>query len=185
MTSSWHSGALKRLLIRIVATALAMALSAGPARAEITSTDMLVAGRAIGFINNLPRGEVRVGIVYDPGVAQSSQQAAELSALMRNGLRIGSLTLVPVMVPIGPFDDSGIALYFLTEGVGAAAVKVSLAGRNRKISCITFDLNQVHNGTCAIGVQSRPRIEVTVNKAAAQASGTILSAVFRMMIKEI
>jgi hypothetical protein len=104
---------------------------------------------------------------------------------MRGGLRIGGLTLVPVLVSIGTFDGNGVALYFLTEGVGAAASKVGRASRNRKISCVTFDLNQVRSGTCVIGVQSRPRIEVTVNRAAAQASGTILSAVFRMMITEI
>jgi ABC-type uncharacterized transport system substrate-binding protein len=181
----WHPGARAKYLTQIIAVILAITLSAMPASAEITQNDMLVAGRAIGFINNLPRGAVRIGIVYDPGIAQSSQQAAELNALMRNGLRIGSLTLIPVMVSIGNFDGNGVALYFLTEGVGAAATKVGRASRDRKISCVTFDLNQVRNGTCVIGVQSRPRIEVTVNRAAAQASGTILSAVFRMMITEI
>lgn len=181
----WHPGARSKYLTQIVGVILAITLSAMPASAEITQNDMLVAGRAIGFINNLPPGAVRIGIVYDPGIAQSSQQAAELSALMRNGLRIGSLTLVPVMVSIGNFDGNGVALYFLTEGVGAAAAKVGRASRDRKISCVTFDLNQVRNGTCVIGVQSRPRIEVIVNRAAAQASGTILSAVFRMMITEI
>lgn len=170
-------------LMRIAAAAIA--LSVTPASAEITQTDMLVAGRAIGFINNLPHGEVRVGIVYDPAIAQSSQQATELNALMRNGLRIGDLTLVPVMLSIGKFDNSSVGLFFLTEGMGNAAAKVGSASHARKISCITFDLGQVRNGTCAIGVQSRPRIEVTVNRAAADASGTALSAVFRMMITEI
>jgi ABC-type uncharacterized transport system substrate-binding protein len=181
----WYPGARGSYLTPIVAVVLATTLSAVPASAEITQNDMLGAGRAIGFINNLPRGEVRVGIVYDPGVTQSSQQAAELGALMRNGLRIGGLTLVPVMVTIGNFEGNGVALYFLTEGVGAAAGKVGRASRERKISCVTFDLNQVRSGACVIGVQSRPRIEVIVNRAAAQASGTILSAVFRMMITEI
>jgi hypothetical protein len=43
----------------------------------------------------------------------------------------------------------------------------------------------VHNGACAVGVRSQPRIEVIVNRAAAAASGIVLSAVFRMMITEI
>jgi len=156
-----------------------------PAHAQVTQTDMLVAGRTIGFIQNLGPGEVRVGIVYDPGVAQSTQQATEISALMGDGLRIGSLTLKPVMLPVGKLETTGIALFFLTEGLSANAAKVSRADRERKIPCITFDLSQVRNGTCAIGVRSQPRIEVIVNRAAAGASGTVLSAVFRMMITEI
>jgi ABC-type uncharacterized transport system substrate-binding protein len=168
------------LAIGVSITALTM-----PARAQVTQTDMLVAGRTIGFIQNLGPGDVRVGIVYDPGVAQSAQQATEINALMGDGLRIGSLTLKPVMLPIGKLETSGIALFFLAEGLGANSARVGRADRERKTPCITFDLSQVRNGTCAIGVRSQPRIEVIVNGAAAKASGTVLSAVFRMMITEI
>ena len=177
------------LAMRIKSVVLAITaitiLSSIPAGAEVTQTDILVAGRAIGFIDNLKRGDVRVGIVYDPGIAQSSQQAAELNALMNRGLRIGSLTLKPVMLPAGKSDNGGIDLFFLTEGAGSAAGYVGRIGRERKIPCITFDLNQVRNANCAIGVRSQPRIEVFVSRAAAAASGIELAAVFRMMIKEI
>ena len=165
--------------------ALALAFAAIPAAAEVTQTDMLVAGRAIGFIDNLPRGDVRVAIVYDPDVAQSSQQASEINGLMGDGMRIGSRTLRPVLLPVGQVGSAGAGLYFLTEGVGAKAGAVARASRQRKIPCITFDLSQVRNGNCAMGVQSQPRIEVFVNHAAADASGIVLAAVFRIMITEI
>jgi ABC-type uncharacterized transport system substrate-binding protein len=189
MTPGVRTAERRALATRIKSVVLAIgavaALLAVPAGAEVTQTDMLVAGRAIGFIDNLKRGDVRVGIVYDPGIAQSSQQAAELGTLLNNGLRIGSLTLRPVMLPAGKSDNGGIDLFFLTEGAGSMAAKVGRASRERKIPCITFDLNQVRNGTCAIGVRSQPRIEVFVNRAAAEASGIELAAVFRMMITEI
>ena len=174
-----------RIKSAILAIGAVAVLSSMPAGAEVTQTDMLVAGRAIGFIDNLKRGDVRVGIVYDPGIAQSSQQAAELKGLMNNGLRIGNLTLKPVMLPAGKSDNGGIDLFFLTEGAGSTASKVSRISRERKIPCITFDLNQVRNANCAIGVRSQPRIEVLVNHSAAVASGIELAVVFRMMITEI
>ncbi len=175
----------RRIVSITLAVAVAVSASTIPATAAITQTDMLVAGRAIDFIENLKHGDVRVGIIYDPSNAQSAQQAAELKVLMGNGLRIGNLTLRPVLLSGGTFEGSGADLYFMAEGLGAVAAKVGRASRDRKIPCITFDLSQVRNGTCAIGVQARPKIEIIVNHAAAEASGTILAAVFRMMITEI
>jgi hypothetical protein len=189
MTLSLQTAERAALATRIKSAILAIgavaALLSIPASAEVTQTDMLVAGRAIGFIDNLKHGDVRVGIVYDPGIAQSSQQAAELSTLLNNGLRIGSLTLKPVMLPAGKPDNAGIDLFFLTEGAGSTAARVRRVSRERKIPCITFDLNQVRNANCAMGVRSQPRIEVFVNRAAAEASGIELASVFRMMITEI
>jgi hypothetical protein len=169
----------------MAALALAVLLAAGTARAEITETDILVAGRAIGFIETLPRGDVHVGIVYEPGNAQSAQQAHELVALMGPGLRVGNLVLTPSLLPLDQVGRAGVDLFFLAQGVGPDAEKVRAASRARKIPCITFDIAQVRKGTCTMGVRVRPKITVFVNRAAADASGTDLSAVFRMMITEI
>jgi ABC-type uncharacterized transport system substrate-binding protein len=167
------------------ALAIGVAALAIPAGAEVTQADILVAGRAISFIQSLAPGDVRVGIVYDPRVPQSSQQASELATMLADGLRVGVFTLKPVMLPVDKVDSGNIALFFLTEGMGANAENVGRASRKRKIPCITFDFGQVRNGACAIGAHAQPRIEVIVNRAAADASGTALNAVFRMMVKEI
>jgi hypothetical protein len=173
-----------RLASMTFGAAIAVTSATSPADAEVTQADLLVAGRAIDFIDNLKHGDERVGIVYDPAIAPSSQQADELRALMAGGLRIGNLTLKPVMVPIGQLGN-GFDLVFLTEGVDAGAAKVGRIIRQRRIACITFDLVQVRNGNCVIGVRTHPKIEVLVNRAAAEASGTDLAAVFRIMITEI
>ena len=156
------------------------------ANAQITQTNLLVAGRALGFIDALKHNSaVRVGIVYDPAVAQSAQQAAEFNAQLAGGLLIGGLNLRPVMVPLDRLDGDGVDAFLLTEGLGAEASRVARVGRARKIPCITFDLAQVRKGNCAMGVRSQPKIEVFVNRAAADATGMELAAVFRMMITEI
>ena len=175
---------------RVRSIALAIGVSVGaltlPANAQITQTDLLVAGRALGFIDSLKRNStVRVGIVYDPAVAKSAQQAAELDAILADGLRVGGLDLRPAMVPLDKLESAGIEAFLLTEGLGAAASRVARVSRARKTPCITFDLAQVRNGNCAMGVSARPKVEVFVNRAAADATGMDLAAVFRIMITEI
>jgi len=156
-----------------------------PARAQVTQSDLLVAGRALGFVNNLKQEDVRIGIVYDPGIARSAQEAAEISAMMAGGLRVGGLFLKPVMIPIDMLTSAGVEALFLTDGLGTEAARVDRTSRKRKLPCITFDLAQVRNGNCAMGVRSRPKVEVFVNRAAADATGMDLAAVFRIMITEI
>lgn len=173
-----------RIAGRVVAAAAVLLLTSA-AWAEVTETDFLVAGRAIGFIDNLRPGPLRVGIVYAAGNAQSEQQARELASFMGAGKRIGNFTLKPVLLSVDSLNDGNIDLYFLTQGVGAEAAKVGSATRSRKIPCVTFDLAQVRTGACTMGVRTTPRIEVLVNRAAAEATGTKLAAVFRMMITEI
>ena len=170
----------------VLTTGLAVCAMTIAATAQVTRNNLLVAGRALGFIDTLSHNSaVRVGIVYDPAVAHSAQQAAELDAILANGLRIGGLELRPVMVPLSGLDGAGVDAFFLTEGLGAEAARVGRVSRIRKMPCITFDLSQVRNGTCAMGVRTRPKIEVYVNRAAAAATGMALASVFRMMITEI
>ena len=71
------------------------------------------------------------------------------------------------------------------RGCGRASSSGRRASRTRKVPCITFDLAQVRSGACTMGVRAHPRIEVLVNRAAAEASGTEFAAVFRFMITEI
>jgi len=175
----------KALLVGL-ALSIASALLLAPVslRAEITRPDMLVAGRAIGFIDKLGSGDVRVGIVFAPESAPSLQQANEIRDLLGSQFRVGNHVLRPVMVRADQVNNAGVDLFLLTEGADIAASSVAASSRARKIPCITFDLAQERNGACVIGVQTRPRIEILFNRKAAAESGTNLSSVFRLMITE-
>ena len=174
-------------LIRIATLAFTLVTSVGmasTAAAEITPADVMVAGRAIGFVQKFSGGDLRLGIVYAPESAQSLQQANELQAMLGSQFRAGSIVLRPFLVRVDQVSTANASLFFLTEGLGAAAARVASASRDRKIPCITFDLTHVRGGNCTIGVQSRPRVDVFVNKKAAAESGTVFSSVFRLMITE-
>ncbi|HXJ00508.1 MAG TPA: hypothetical protein VNH44_04750 [Micropepsaceae bacterium] len=163
---------------------LAVAFGAGPAHAALTQTDVLVAERVIGFVEKFGSGVMRVGIVVAPDSAQSVQDGNDLKALLSNQVRAGDNLLQPILVRPDQLADADVGLFFLTDGIGAAASKVAIVSKGRKITCITFDITQVKNGTCTIGIQSRPKIEVVVNRKAAAESNTVFSSVFRLMITE-
>ncbi len=164
--------------------ALALVMAVGRANAALTQTDVVVAGRAISFIERFGAGEVRVGIVFATDSPRSGREAMELNALFGKQLRVGNLVLTPVMLRTDQVVNADVGLFFLTSGVGAAAGNVGNVSKQRKIPCVTFDLEQVRNGACTVGFRSRPTIEVFVNHQSAVESNTVLSSVFRLMITE-
>lgn len=177
---------MRRMRGKLLAAGAAFAMLILPAQAQVTRTEMLVVGRTLGFVDNLTHhSPVHVGIVYDPNDAQSTQQANEIKAMLGNGLRIGTLIFQPVMQPLTELGKAHVEALFLTSDLGARAAAVKTITRTRKIPCITADIAQVRNGVCALGVRIKPKVEVLLNRAAADASNLDLAAVFRIMIVEI
>lgn len=166
--------------------ALAIFILAAPvaAAAEATQNDVLIAARALGFMENPPKGEVSAGIVYAPASPASVQAANDLRRLLENGVTAGGLTLKPVLVKIDDLAQADVRLFFLAEGVGAEGAKVAAATRARRIPCVTLDVPQVQAGACTMGVRSKPKVEILVNRANAVGSGITFAGVFRMMITE-
>jgi hypothetical protein len=153
--------------------------------AAMTQDDLLIAARALSFMQNPLAGQIRVGIVYAAGASRSVEEADDLQQLLAGGLRVGNLIMIPVKVRIDNLAGANVQLFLLTDYVGNDGGRVSDATRAKHIPCITVDIAQVQNGTCVMGVRSEPRIEILVNRAAAASSGTSFATVFRMLITEI
>jgi hypothetical protein len=166
----------------LLASAALMAL---PAAAEVSDTTLLVAARALSFLQHPLQGEIIVGIVYQPGNAQSEREARQLGAMMEDGFRAGQLVLRSRLITLDELASSNVGLYFLTSELGHAATPLALLNRSRQIPCVTTDIAQVRDGNCAMGVRSLPRVEILVNRAAAAASGMTFSEAFRVMITEM
>lgn len=174
-----------RALLKSPAWLLSLTLVCGPAGAQFTRNDLQIAGRALGFLEKPMSGEVRAGIVYSPADPQSIRAADDLKQLLGNGLRVGNVTLKPVLVPIDDAGHADVALFLLTDGVtGAPATAFADAARVRRMPCITTDLDQVKSGVCAMGISSQPAVEILVNRASAAGSRLTFSTIFRLMITE-
>lgn len=160
-------------------------LAPAAAGAAVTATDIQVAARVLGFTATPITGTVKLGVVYDPANAASAADEAALISMLGSGLTVGAVTLVPVPVPIGSVGSAAADVLFLTGGLGAGAAPAAAAAAAKKIMCITTDAAANAAGDCAVAVQSDPAVKITVNKAAAAASGVSFGAAFMMMITEI
>jgi hypothetical protein len=156
-----------------------------PSAAEVSDTTLLIAARALSFLQHPLQGEVIVGIVYQPGITQSALEARQLDAMMQAGFRAGTLVLRSRLIKLDELAGSNVGLYFLTSDLGPAAAALSQVHRTRHIPCITTDIAQVRDGYCAMGLRALPRVEILVNRAAAAASGMTFSQAFLVMITEI
>lgn len=152
--------------------------------AVVTATDLQVAARALSFMEQPPSGTVRVGIVHSPTDPRSMQDAQTLRTLIGPGLRVGSMDLRAVMVPLDEIETAKIDLLFLTEHGGGLDARSAAAIAGKRLPCVTTHLDAVRNGTCLMGVQSRPKVEILVNRAVAEANGVEFATVFRVMITE-
>lgn len=157
-----------------------------PARADVTTADVQVAARALSFVTNPLKGAVRVGIVYAAGNPKSVQQAQSLRSMLGSGLKVGNLELRPVLVKSTDVASADVDLFFLTEYMTAVETPKQLGtDAGRPLLCVTNDIGQVRRGACVMGVRSRPKVEVFVNRASAAANQINFSTVFRVMITEL
>lgn len=156
-----------------------------PAHAAITAKDLQVAGRVIGFVNPTPSGTLKLGIVYDPANATSMADKQALMTILGNGLAVAGITLVPDPVSIAALSGTDANILFLTNGLGAEAADVGKIAAAKKLLCITTDLSDTQDGSCAVAVQSSPNVQITVNKATLAASGISFTSAFMLMVTEI
>ena len=157
----------------------------GASRARVTAKDVQVAARVLYFTATPFTGVVKLGIVYDPAIATSAADKQALSGILGTGLVVGSVTLVPVLVPLNKLNSTTVDVLFLTAGLGSVAAEVGTRAAAAKILCITTDLAATKAGYCAVSVQSDPKVQITINDAAAASSGVSFAAAFLLMVTEI
>jgi hypothetical protein len=154
------------------------------ADAAVTPVELQIAARALGFMEKPLSGNVRLGIVYDPADAQSRASANAVVKLLGTGLKAGSVVFLPVLTNIDQAMGAPVDAFFLPGDVADPAKKISRATASRKLPCITLNIRQVRDGDCVLGINVDPKVEIYLNRAAAEDSGTTFVSVFRMMVTE-
>jgi len=155
------------------------------ASAAVTAKDIQVAGRVLGFTATPLTGDVKLGIVYDPANAGSTADEQALMGILGSGLAVGGVNLIGVPVTLANVASTPADVLFLTAGLGAAGAAAGTQAAAKKQICVTTDLAATQAGNCAVSVASDPKVTITVNKAAASASGVSFGAAFMLMITQI
>lgn len=172
-------------LARLLIAAVCCMASAIPVCSEILPQDLQIAARALSFMETPLTGVVRAGIVYSARDPRSVRQADELERMLGRSARFGNLDVRAVRVEIGALARASVDLFLLTDFVDAAdAGRAALSG-TRSVPCVTTDIQHVRDGVCMMGIRSRPKVEILINRAAAAKSGVEFATVFRMLITEL
>ena len=149
-----------------------------------TAKDLAVAGRALTFLENGPTGQAVLGVVFDPGKPGSVAEKNAVMAALGGGYPAGAVTLTGKPVEASEVGSvSGVAALYVTHGVNYGAV--GAAAKAKHLVTVGSDPACVASGACVMGVSTDPKVDITVNRAAAAAVGVAFKAAFRMMIHEI
>jgi len=165
--------------------ALLLFLLSMPVLAETTNRDLLVAARALGFLESPPTGEVTLGIVFDPSTPRSQREAENILRLIGGGVRSGRLLVRGQLLSLSDLTNTNIKLIFVSEFIGSSGAALDQLIASRDLLCITTDMELVRSGHCVMGVSASPRVEIVINREMADATDTRFSSMFRMMISEI
>ena len=177
-----HGRTTFRKIVGVAVVLAAVAFTGAPAYADVTEKDIQIMGRVLGFIQNGPEGEVRLGIVYNPDSSASKQTAQSIADMMGSGKKAGKVTFTPVVISSSEVSSSGATVVLVLDGVNITKVVSAVSGKG--IVTIGQSRDCLDNKSCVIVVESAPRVEIMVSRFASDATGVSFASAFRAMIKE-
>ncbi len=165
------------------AVAAVWLICAGPAAAaSLTNRDAQIIAKVLGFLDPAPAGGV-VAVLYASGDAASKADAAAVVALFGDGLASGGGKVTARAVDARLFGDAN-GYVAIILAAGASNVDAAGAKAHGLLSISAADA-LVQAGHCVMVVHASPRVQITVNRAAAQAAGVGFTAAFGMLVHEI
>lgn len=150
-----------------------------------TLKDVKIGIHVIDFVTNAPAGRTGIGIVYDPRVRESLEDAQ----LIRDSLSSPSLHLAsdlkPMLIDIHELDEApNLRVVIVADHMKPHYDALAEFGRRNRVLVLSSDLDCARAGKCTVSIASSPRVEVIVSSQQAQASGIQFSEAFRMMVTE-
>lgn len=161
--------------------ALTLMMLGAPAAHADPAKDVLIAGRALTFLENGPSGRAVLGVVFDPSKPASVAEKNAVMAAIGGGMNAGAVTLTGKAIEADDVGGaSGVAALYVTKGVNVGA-----AAKAKKLITIGSDAGCVSSGACVMAVSGDPKVEIVVSRSGAAAVGAVFKAAFRMMIREV
>jgi hypothetical protein len=151
--------------------------------ASLPPLELQILAKALAFLDPPLAGEAVVAIVYAAGNPDSRRDADALAAEIGSSLRIGEATLTPTVVDSAALATSRFSLVIVATG--AASARVLEAARAQHALCVTADLAAVRAGTCTMAIHSNGRVEIYINREAANGAGLTFATAFRIMVHEL
>ena len=155
-----------------------------PAHAQMTGNTVEVGGRVASFLQPGLSGAITAAIIHEPGDEVSEREARTIERELAAGVKVGALSLRPRRVTANALGElAGARIAFVTRGTNYRQVAAAAAARS--ILTISSDPACARAGLCAVAIQSSPRVQIYVSRAACAAARLRFSAAFLMLVREI
>lgn len=174
---------MKRLFL-IMALCAVSTIVYAPQSHALTKKDLQILGRALGFIENGPSGDIQIGIVQNVNNPDSVVEANNMITLINGGIHSGKLNIhaqkvAPNLASTGKFP----VLYF-TEGTEAQQLEIFDDVTAKGVITVSTHESCLGTESCVMVIQSTPTVNIKVSKAAAHSTGVSFGSAFRMMVSE-
>ncbi|MEZ5823673.1 MAG: YfiR family protein [Geminicoccaceae bacterium] len=155
------------------------------AEAAAERRDLEVVARSVGFLTERPSGEVMIGVVADPAVLRSLEEAKSIEALIDKGIKGPAFSFRATGISVDQLAElDGIDMLLVTEGLAEHHETIFNAASRLGILTVSTDESCVDSGHCVMWVKGSPSVRIVVNRAAARASNISFQTSFRMLITE-
>lgn len=150
-----------------------------------TLKDVKIGIHVIDFVINAPPGRAGIGIIYDPRIKDSAEDAQTILDTLSAPSQHLPASLKPALIDVRDLDEAArMRAVFVADHMKPHYEALAEFGRRSRMLVMSADPDCARAGRCTVGIGSTPRVEVIVNSQQAQASGIQFSEAFRMMVTE-
>jgi hypothetical protein len=178
-----HARTLMRPVYLAICVGGWLASTLAASAASMSGRDVEIIAKALGFLDPAPHGGM-VAVLYASGDAASKADAVAIVGLFGDGIGSSGGTMRARAIAVGAFG-AGTGYVAIIIAAGAEDLSGLVSPVAHRLLSITAADGLVRSGRCVMAVHSQPRVEITVNRAAAQAAGIGFTAAFGMLVHEI
>ena len=150
----------------------------------MTGNTVQVGRRVASFLQPGLSGPLTAAIIYEPGDDASEHEARLIERELLREAAGGSLRVRPQRVAADALNGlAGARIAFVTRGTNYRQVAAATAARS--MLTISSDPACARSGYCTVAIQSSPKVQIIVSRAACIAARIRFNAAFLMLVKEI
>lgn len=152
------------------------------AAADPQASDVDAAARTLAFVEALAhRPTISIGVVYAPGSRDGKRAAARAAEMLERAPGPNSATMRAVAVSSDELTGQRFDILYLVPGSGGAAVVDYI--RHQRVLSISNDPACLGAKCCVLYVDTSAGVNIVLDTALADATGTKFASVFTMMVK--
>lgn len=142
----------------------AVPLFAGGNAPPIGQRDARIVLRTLQYVRNLQGNEtIHLGIVFDPEISASKNEADAFQKLLRE--EAGAQAMTTELIPINALEANKTAkVLFITRNLSTYYERIAQIALQRSLLTLSMDLECANSEGCVVAFETRAGIEIFINQ---------------------